>query len=245
MYLSRDEIEAIAKRVLRAYYRLPCLCGEPVKKVDPSILAESLLRLKVEYQTLSLSGSLLGMTAFGDVEIRIYDDNLRPTYYHTDEKTLFIDKYLLKDPKDAGRFHFTLMHEACHQIYRMLYPWNYAGEIRGRRVHYCRANRSPADWEEWRTDALAAAILMPPELVLSALESCGIHGKIEMLNRVFAPREYQQFAAAAEILGVSKTAFSIRLKQMGLIGRDDLKDPYALVDIHVEDGELNDCEGGR
>lgn len=81
---------------------------------------------------------------------------------------------------------------------------------------------------------------MPPELVIRAMAACGIGGRIELLNRVYAPKEYTKFANAAEMLGVSKAALNIRLNQMKLICRDDFKDPYALTDIHVEDGELDD-----
>ena len=59
-----------------------------------------------------------------------------------------------------------------------------------------------------------------------------------MLNRVFAPKEYRAFAIVAENMGVSKAALSIRMKQLGLLGRDDLKDPYALVRIEPEEREL-------
>ena len=58
------------------------------------------------------------------------------------------------------------------------------------------------------------------------------------LNRVFAPKEYQAFATVAENLGVSKAALSIRLKQLGLLTRNDLKDPYALVRIEPDEEEL-------
>ena len=38
--------------------------------------------------------------------------------------------------------------------------------------------------------------------------------------------------------GVSKAALSIRLKQLGLLTRNDLKDPYALVRIEPDEEEL-------
>ena len=42
----------------------------------------------------------------------------------------------------------------------------------------------------------------------------------------------------ASILGVSKTALSIRMNQLGLIGRNDLFNPYALVDVFPDEGEV-------
>lgn len=240
MYLQRAEIEAIATMVLSDYFALEVLKGTEIKRVDPKILATELLGLTIKYHVLSKTGCLLGLTAFGETEILVYDEESKPHYEKIDDKTIFVDKYLLKDPRGAGRLHFTLMHEICHQIYRILFPRAYEAAIQERRIHYCHAVRSKTDWEEWRTDTLAAAILMPPELVLAALKSDGKSGGINVLNRMYAPGEYKRFTRAAETLGVSKTALDIRMRQMGLIGRDDFRNPHALTEIFVEDGELDD-----
>lgn len=81
---------------------------------------------------------------------------------------------------------------------------------------------------------------MPPELVLAALKTDGRSGGIEVLNKRYAPSEFKRFSKAADTLGVSKTALDIRMRRMGLIGRDDFRNPYAMTDIFVEDGELDD-----
>lgn len=39
-------------------------------------------------------------------------------------------------------------------------------------------------------------------------------------------------------MGVSRQALAIRLKQLGLLEQDYLKDPYALVNVVPEDGEI-------
>ena len=41
----------------------------------------------------------------------------------------------------------------------------------------------------------------------------------------------------AEYMGVSKTALSIRLTQLGKITRNDFMDPYALVRIEMDEEE--------
>ena len=41
----------------------------------------------------------------------------------------------------------------------------------------------------------------------------------------------------AELLGVSKTALSIRLSQLGLVGRNDFYDPYALVNVYKDEDD--------
>lgn len=60
---------------------------------------------------------------------------------------------------------------------------------------------------------------------------------MRLLNRVFAPVEYQRFVDMACFMGVSKMALSIRMTQLGLIRRNDLTDPYALVRIEKDTEE--------
>lgn len=65
-----------------------------------------------------------------------------------------------------------------------------------------------------------------------------LDSKIRMSNRVLASKEYQAFATVVENLGLSKVALSIRLKQLGVLTWNDLKDPYALVCIEPDKEEL-------
>lgn len=122
MYLSLAEIESIAAMVLADYYALPRFEGMQVTHIDPVILAYELLGLEIKYHILSRSGSLLGLTAYGDAEVMVYDNDSQPHYERINAKTIFVDKYLRNDPRGSGRLHFTVMHENCHQIYKNLFP---------------------------------------------------------------------------------------------------------------------------
>ena len=44
-YLTRNEIEVIARRVVTAYLKLPTHKGEMVTTVEPDMLAKEVLRL--------------------------------------------------------------------------------------------------------------------------------------------------------------------------------------------------------
>ena len=241
-YLSRMEIEAIATRVVKAYQRMVEATGDVIQRIYPEVLLQNLLGLNITYRTLSTDGSILGMTAFDQVSVQIYERK-NPTYFYLDGRTVLIESALIGQDVNPGRLHFTLVHEASHHILRMLFPKEYVPGINHRRV-YCCADSSilrsgkQADWEEWRVNTLTAAILMPLDLLMKHLKAVGLDQKIHMLNRVFAPKEYQAFAAVAENLSVSKSALSIRLEQLGLLARNDLKDPYALVRIEPDEEEL-------
>ena len=76
---------------------------------------------------------------------------------------------------------------------------------------------------------------MPPALLIEQMRIVGLPAKIRILNCVFAPKAHQAFVSIAEAIGVSKSALAIRMRQLGLLERDDLKDPYALVRVEMDD----------
>lgn len=246
-YLTVQEIEAIARRVVTAYKKLPSLCGQHANIIQPDLLVCGLLRLSVEYHTLSISGTILGLTACGEVGVPIYDSPNKPEYYFLDGNTVLIEKSLTEETANVGRRHFTLIHEACHQIFRMLFPKEYMGAIARRQIHYCRETNSSrvGDWEEWRTNRLASAVLMPEDMVRENMDAFGLDVPMRMVNRVFASIDYTRFSDMAAYMGVSKKALSIRMKQLGLLKADYLDDPYALVNIYPQEDEVyeEDCHG--
>lgn len=236
-YLTIPDIESIAKRVVTGYKKLPVLAGQQINMVQPELLVQDLLGLSVQYHVLSPNGRILGLTACGEVGVLIYDDPLHPDFFYLNGKTVLIDRNLAENSDSIGRFHFTLTHEGCHQIYRMLFPKEYNSWMARRQVHYCKSSPNSDDnyWEEWRTNILTSSILMPEDMVRRNLITFGLGEKIRMLNRVFAHDEYERFSRMASYMGVSKTALAIRLKRLGILSNDYLKNPYAVADIFPEE----------
>ena len=226
-YLTRNEIERIAQRVITAYRKLPSQQGYPCWFVDPELLATELLGLRVEYHALSPMGNIHGLTVFSDAEIPIYDDPEKPESFLLDGKTILVERKLVENYAYYGRWHFTVAHEASHQIYKMLYPKEYLAGARYRTVHYYTSTRSPDDWDEWRVDTLASAILMPEDLLRQSIAKVGIDRKITMLHR--ACMEYRSFCHVAVNLGVSTAALALRLKRLGLLDSYYLGDPNDLI----------------
>lgn len=226
-YLTHSEIEGIAKRVVAAYWKLPAHCGRACWYINPELLATDLLGLRVEYHTLSLVGNIHGLTAYGEMDVQIYDDPKVPVYFHLDGKTILVEKKLIENYAYYGRWHFTVAHEASHQIYKMLYPKEYLIGTRYRSVHYDSSPCSPTDWDEWRVDCLASAILMPEDLLRQSIAEAGIDRKITMLHR--ACMEYRPFCHVAFSLGVSTAALALRMKRLGLLDSYYLGDPNDLI----------------
>ena len=184
-YLSRAEIEQIGLRVVNAYWKLGPQDSDMSRRICPEILAQKLLGLTVEYRTLSRNGSILGMTAFENVGVRVYENNT-PGYYFLDGHTILIEASLAGEGANPGRRNFTLMHETCHQIFRMLFPTEYVPPAQYRKV-YCYAaamyghQSMPVNWEEWRVNTLAAAILIPKELLIEQMHAAGLGEKRQAL----------------------------------------------------------------
>lgn len=85
--LSRQDIEAIATRVVNAYYKLPELQGEPIYRIDPELLLQSLLGLSVDYHHLSPDNSIPGLTSATPFGVEIYEDDDTQAIYYLDGST--------------------------------------------------------------------------------------------------------------------------------------------------------------
>ncbi len=237
-YLSRRDIEQISRRVVRAYKQLPEVAAAEFLYIDPEVLVRALLGLDLEYRHLSNDGLTLGLTSFEEVGVQLFDTNEGELYF-LDGKTILVERDLHTDPGQCGRCNFTVMHEAGHQILKMLFPRDYGG-VNARKVICLRqdsAQKAMGDWDEWQANVLASYVLMPPELIHKAMGYAGLSGKIKMLNRIWRQDEYNRFVNVSEILGVSKKALAIRMKQLDLLGEEFLAHPNKILDIEMEDRE--------
>lgn len=236
-YLSRNDLERIATRVFDDYKNLPRFAGRKVDYVDPEILACGLCGLHIDHFHLSQDRLTLGMTSLKEVEVEVYNDSGQPFLYYLDGRTLLIETDLKDDPAQHGRYHFTTAHETAHQILADLHPTD---RVIQNRITYYRGH-SPQypihDWVEWQADNLASALLLPVEIVHGALRKFDLERGIDILNRIYRPKEYGRFCEMAEFLGVSKQAMAIRLKRLGLMKKDYLQNPYTLANVEKGDDD--------
>lgn len=228
-YLSYAQLDTIAGRVVCAYRKLPEVqAAGAVHSVDPQLLLTKLLGLSVAFRHISRDGETLGMTTYEELEIEIFDKEAECFF---DGKTVLIEKELLSE-RQTGRRNFTIMHEGCHHVLRMLYPRDYAAGANARRVLRYRCTGEGWSREEWQVDRLTSSILMPQELVKQAMIRVGQRGKIKLLTP--ASEAYGRFCRMCELLGVSKQALCIRMMGMGLIEEAELYRPYG-VDVLAGD----------
>ena len=236
LWLSRKDIEHISRRLLRDYLKK---VPQKVDHIDPADFAEKMCGLQFTFADISEAHDAIGLTATSEVIITIPQRDGTRLDYELDGKTAFIDQSLVAE-NQIGRLKFTMMKEAAHQLFWMLYPEEY--EVQTPRCVFRMADEHTQypvlDWEEWQTNVLTSFLLLPKELVYRHMADVGLKDGIGVLNRIYARKDYECFSEAAKRLGVSKTALAIRSSQLGLVGRNDLYDPYALVDIFPEKNEI-------
>ena len=239
-FLSRLDMEQIAQRVLRAYWKLPEAQEHPTR-VDPCLLARKVLGMSVSYRHLSEDRELLGLTSYGDLEVFLPDEReYGPCIL--DGKTILIEEDLLFSPHGPGRHNFTLSHECSHQIMGMLFPASYCDNLAARRALCCRTHRLQArgsgfDWEEWQMDVLASELLMPRDLLQKNLALAGCPQGIPMLNPAWRREDYGRFMGLCRMMGVSKQALAYRLELLGLLGHNQLYSPNAIIDLFMDEEE--------
>ena len=180
------------------------------------------------------------MTSFGELGVQVFENNDDEAFFFLDGKTVLVESDLNYDNNLKGRKNFTLMHEGSHQIFKMLFPNDYGITEKSAGVHYYKAtadtekSRIITDWEEWQANTLAAAILLPRCLIEKGMFLFGLGDKIECLNKIYYPAVYERYAALSDFLGCSKKAFAIRMKQLGLLHKDYLDNPFDYLAVYPE-----------
>lgn len=217
--LSRNDIEKIAKKILVIYTEAYIPEKHLFYQVVPEELAE-VLGLEVDYQILSLDGTILGVTAPDEQYVSVYDNEQECCYY-LDGNTILIDTRLCASPKTIGRKNYTLAHEISHQILYKAFPDTYSSANRimcdYRRTSSNR--KKVTNWTEWQADALAAALLLPKDAILDGMFLFSLGEHINTLSRKYTPNKYDNFCYLATALGVSQSALAYRMEQLGLLDR--------------------------
>lgn len=222
-HLSRNDIERIAEVVLNQYKVMFVPTQHICYTVDVTQLAR-MLGFRIEYVHITADGSILGQTSSGAVWTTIYDDNMNWMYFELDGSTILVEKRLLNDPRMEGRKNFTIAHEIAHQILNRKYPEMYGPQNRT----FCDYRRSAkpkkeiVDWHEWQADALAAALLLPFDVLQDSMFVFGLGEKMKMLSRKYSSTRFELFCEMANYLQVSRTALSYRMEQLGLLDNNRL-----------------------
>ena len=80
LYLSREDIDAFAERILSRYLKSEFPNGHLYYNVDPIRLAQ-IYGFKVEYVNITRDGSILGQTSSGPIWTPIVDEDMNDMLY--------------------------------------------------------------------------------------------------------------------------------------------------------------------
>ena len=233
---SRNDIEQIAVRVLRKYRSLPELRGLNITKIDPALLSEEVVKLKLDYAHLSLSGRILGLTCYDEMGVTVYDETDTPFFYILDGNTILVESDLRADCSCVGRRNFSIAHETAHQIFGKLYPKEY-GAPEKQKIHFYEPSPNMGavkNWMEWQANTLASALLLPEDILRANMHMFGLGDKIEILNSRYRQEVFTRFFLLAEYMGVSKQALAIRMKHLRLLDEEYLNRANDLLNIYKE-----------
>lgn len=217
-FLSREDIERIAEPIIARYKQTFVPDRHLCYTVDPTQLA-SFLGYQIEYARITKDGSILGQTSSSRIWTTIYDADMNEVFFLLDGQTILIDDRLLKNQRNIGRRNFTIVHELAHQIINRQFPEMYGPQNRT----FCdfrRSSKPVTDWYEWQADALAAALLLPPDAVRDGMFVCGLGEKMRLLSRKYSETNYHRFCDMADYLQVSRTALAYRMEHLGLLERN-------------------------
>lgn len=230
-YTNDIKLENLSKRIIKAYRKVKDNEISSMYSTDITELVTKVLDIEIAYAKITDDQSILGLTSFSEYELDVMDeeDNIKP--FLLTGKNVLIES-ALKDSLIVGRKNFTIAHESAHQIINMVAPNYYGVKYRTSPIKYSLSDKQ-TNKEEIDADKLAAFLLMPQDAIEHFMKIVELE-KIRCLNKIFFKKEYQKFCSIAKSLGVSRQALSIRMKKLGYIEMDYLRDPYSLIDIYVD-----------
>lgn len=217
-YLSYRDIDKIAGTVLRRY----SYTGDDLEPTDVHRLAVESLGFGVEYATLSDDGSVLGLTAFAPTSCMVWRDG-KPRLLSIPAGLILVDESLCH--RDcAGRERFTIAHECGHQLLHGTdFARTFQAPVSIEAADSFVARRTLVttnDWLEWQANTMSAALLMPQHQMPKAVKEFAGKDRIVSEHGCITYSEGKGINEIAEFYGVSYTALTIRLKQLGLLTGD-------------------------
>jgi hypothetical protein len=247
MKLSYNDIERIAEAELKSFTGGLTRSAWAVKPIPIEEFAVNHLGLRLVYTRLSNNGESLGITTYADTDIEL-NRYCRKEKIHVLKDTILLDE-CLQDSQDwqhteRGRKRFTIAHECAHHIIHRKEPEHRQTELQQK---YCSRSfsvgemKSLDDWSEWQANALAAALLMPKKYISLLLRGRRITYFGKRLNH---PDKFI-FDDMCYRFGVSKTALTLRLKQLDCIDFLSTLDYYDPSDIVSDKDYTRRAMGGN
>lgn len=230
-----DEVEELAEGMVRQYLGKQ---REPPLRVDMDGFLTGYLCLPLEYHSFAEDDlGKIGFISDGATPLLIlWERRTVPMVFP--KGTVVLEKSLQSE-NEEGRRRFTLAHEASHYIMdKTVASASLRREQDKGSAYGPQEVRELLSVQEAKVDRLAAALLMPAYIVRNVLgqfagaEAISLYG--DNLLRLEDKLLVQKMAG---VMGVSYTAFLIRLKELRLVERREVSE-YITQEIGLGNGGM-------
>lgn len=214
--------EAIVKEYIKKTKQTNCLC------VDIEGFITNYLGMNIQYDNFAeTDNGRIGFLSDGIRHLWVYRNRQREQVLFPKD-TIVLDNILLRE-NESGRHRFSMAHEAAHKILERHIPKQTTPcfhSIFDAESSYTTEELHQAfSWNELLADRLGAVLLMPKFLVFKSIKKVAGKSFFKVYGKgIFAEEDKITIHKTADSMGVSYTAFVIRLREVGLLERHDLSE---------------------
>ena len=219
-FTSNDEIEDLCEAMIKDFFKSKHYTN--VRCVDIEAFVREYLGISIVYETFAEADpGRVGFLADGSRPLSIVREGNKEEVIFP-AGTAVIEKYLL-NPQESARKRFTIAHEGAHDIIGKHIPIQTSPAAAFHSEYDPEASytkdllKEMLSINECFTNRAAACLLMPRFLVERVLKHHNDSKKVILYeNNVLAQEQKLLIQKMADTLGVSFTAFRIRLSELEL-----------------------------
>ena len=232
---SYDEIDELGEGLIRQYLGAD---AERTCCVDIEGFATDYLKLPLLYRSFAEQDTdKIGFIADGITPLRVHEDGATCLCVFP-KGTIVIERYLCRE-NESGRRRFTISHECAHYLVdKTVALAAFRREFDGDRAYTPEDFRNLFSFHETLIDRMGAALLMPRFMVRNVVAMYGFSEGIPVFgDSVMRATDKLNIKQMANTMGVSFSAFLIRLRELGHLNRRPLSE-YITEEMGLrQDGE--------
>ena len=219
---SCDEIDELGEGLIRQYLGAD---AERTYCVDIEGFATDYLKLPLLYRSFAEQDTdKIGFIADGITPLRVHEGEVTCRCVFP-KGTIVIERFLCRE-NESGRRRFTISHECAHYLLDKTIPnAAFHREFDGERTYTPEDFRNLFSFRETLIDRMGAALLMPRFMVRNVVAMYDCAGGIPVFgDSVMRTTDKLRIKQMANTMGVSFSAFLIRLRELGHLNRRPLSE---------------------
>lgn len=223
---SFEELEELGEAIIKEYIKKTkqtnSLC------VDIEGFLTSYLGLDLTYDSIAeTDNGRIGFLSDGTRPLWVYRNHQRmQVMFHKD--TVVLDNILLRE-NESGRHRFSMAHEAAHKVLERHIPKQttpcFHSVFDSEAKYTIEELHQAFSWNELLADRLGAVFLMPRFLVYKAIKKVAGKAYFKVYgNSIFSEEDKIAIHKTADSMGVSYTAFVMRLRELDFLEQHELSE---------------------